>query len=392
MVAEDVLDRLRLGGVAERRRGAVRVDVADPLRLDAGALERRRASSPRRRSPPARAAPCGARRSRRRSRAPRRRSSAPRALRRSRAPRARARTAPSPITKPARVASNGREARGGCSSSAARPRIAHEAGQDQRVDARLGAAREHRVGVAALDHLRRLADRVRAGRAGRDRRVVRARGCRARSRAARSPSRRARSGGSYGETRSGPRSRRMSACSTIPMHAADRRAEDDPDPRRVEPVRARQSRERLACRRRARAATLRSSRRASLGDASPAGSKSFTSAATRTGRPSASKAWIQSIPLSPASAARHVSGAVFPIGVMAPSPVTATRSHGREARAEPPSDRGLRSSRPSHPSARRVPTTEGSRTRTMYSLLRRRDSPEACRPALGAHHHRLSPP
>ena len=80
VVAEDVLDRLRLGRVAERRRRAVRVDVADALGLDARALERRRASSPRRRSPRARAARGGARRSRRRSRAPRRRSSAPRAL------------------------------------------------------------------------------------------------------------------------------------------------------------------------------------------------------------------------------------------------------------------------------------------------------------------------
>ena len=37
VVAEDVLDRLRLGHVAERRPRAVRVDVADPLRLDLGA-------------------------------------------------------------------------------------------------------------------------------------------------------------------------------------------------------------------------------------------------------------------------------------------------------------------------------------------------------------------
>ena len=40
VVAEDLLDRLRLGGVAERRRGAVRVDVVDPLGRDAGAIER----------------------------------------------------------------------------------------------------------------------------------------------------------------------------------------------------------------------------------------------------------------------------------------------------------------------------------------------------------------
>src|SRR4051812_17572670 len=45
----------------------------------------------------------------------------------------------------------------------------------------------------------------------------------------------------------------------------------------------------------------------------------------RTGRPSASNARIQSIPLSPATAARQVSGAVFPTGVSAPNPVTATR-------------------------------------------------------------------
>ena len=41
MIAEDVLDRLRLGDVAERRRGAVRVDVADPLEVHACACERR---------------------------------------------------------------------------------------------------------------------------------------------------------------------------------------------------------------------------------------------------------------------------------------------------------------------------------------------------------------
>jgi len=35
MVAEDVLDRLRLGDVAERRGGAVRVDVAHALGLHA---------------------------------------------------------------------------------------------------------------------------------------------------------------------------------------------------------------------------------------------------------------------------------------------------------------------------------------------------------------------
>jgi len=47
-----------------------------------------------------------------------------------------------------------------------------EAGEDQRMHARLAAAREDGVGVAALDDLRRLADRVRARRARRDDGVV----------------------------------------------------------------------------------------------------------------------------------------------------------------------------------------------------------------------------
>ena len=40
MLPEDVLDRLRLGGVAERRRRPVRVDVPDPLRFDVRPRER----------------------------------------------------------------------------------------------------------------------------------------------------------------------------------------------------------------------------------------------------------------------------------------------------------------------------------------------------------------
>src|SRR3954470_16396790 len=80
--------------------------------------------------------------------------------------------------------------------------------------------------------------------------------------------------------------------------------------------------------------TLRSKRRSSFGGASPSGSKSLTSAAMRTGRPSASNARIQSIPLSPATAARQVPGAVFPTGVIAPRPVTTTRRTGRNLRGD----------------------------------------------------------
>ena len=54
------------------------------------------------------------------------------------------------------------------------PAHRREAGEDQRDDAGLRATGEHRVGCAALDHLGRLADRVRAGCARRDDRVVRA--------------------------------------------------------------------------------------------------------------------------------------------------------------------------------------------------------------------------
>ena len=71
--------------------------------------------------------------------------------------------------------------------------------------------------------------------------------------------------------------------------------------------------------------TLRSSFRTSFGDAAVVGSKSFTSAAIRTGKSLASKERIQSTPLRPSSAARHVEGASLPIGVTAPRPVTTTR-------------------------------------------------------------------
>ena len=48
-----------------------------------------------------------------------------------------------------------------------------EAGKEQRMDARLRTAGQHRVGVAAPHELSSLADGVRAGSAGRDDRVVR---------------------------------------------------------------------------------------------------------------------------------------------------------------------------------------------------------------------------
>src|SRR4029077_5900468 len=127
----------------------------------------------------------------------------------------------------------------------------------------------------------------------------------------------------YGEMRSGPRSRSVSACSTIPIKPPIAEPKTIPTRCGSKPFRPESVSASLAAP--SASTTLRSSRRSSLGCASPAGSKSLTSAATRTGSPSASNARIQSTPLSPATAARQVSGAVFPTGVTAPRPVTTTR-------------------------------------------------------------------
>ena len=157
-----------------------------------------------------------------------------------------------------------------------------EAGQDQRVHARLGAAREHGVGVAAPDQLGGLADRVRAGRAGRHDRVVRPADARARSPAARSPSRRARSAGS---TATPGRARAPAAPRAAPSSRGSRRS---PSRRRCRPAPGRSRsgpRPRAPPAPRASASrTLRSSLRASFGETTVGGSKSFTSAAIRTGK------------------------------------------------------------------------------------------------------------
>jgi hypothetical protein len=59
------------------------------------------------------------------------------------------------------------------------------------------------------------------------------------------------------------------------------------------------------------------------------GSKSFTSAATRTGKPLASNERMKSMPLSPARAARQVDGRSLPSGLTAPIPVITTRRIGQ---------------------------------------------------------------
>ena len=209
------------------------------------------------------------------------------------------------------------------------PAHRREAREDQRDDARLGAAREHRVGVAALDHLRRLADRVRAGRARRDDGVVRALDPERDRELARDACRRARSAGS--SARRG-RGRARGACrparrcpGTPPI------AEPKTIPTRVgsKPFEARVRRAPRGPRRRRTARCARASAPPSA-ETTWLGSKPFTSAAIRTGSPSVSNVEIQSIPLSPASAARQVDGASSPSGVTAPIPVTATRFIERE--------------------------------------------------------------
>ena len=186
----------------------------------------------RRLRPRARAGRGCARRSSRRSRAPRRRC-----RRRARTARSQSSTstapAPSPITNPARVASNGREARGGYSSSAASPRIAVK-------PARISGSTQASVPPAitasqspALDHLGGLADRVRPGRAGRDDRVVQAL----------DPERDRDLAGRRVDEHVRQEARRDAVGAAVaqrrdllgdPGHAADRRAEEHADPRRVE--------------------------------------------------------------------------------------------------------------------------------------------------------------
>src|SRR6186713_2412791 len=70
--------------------------------------------------------------------------------------------APSPITKPSRSRSKGRDA---CIGSSLRVESAHgsESGHAHRSDGRLGAATNHHVGIATLDDFEAVADRVRAG-------------------------------------------------------------------------------------------------------------------------------------------------------------------------------------------------------------------------------------
>ena len=161
-LAERQLQRLGLRAVVERRRGPVRVHVVDdrPARRPASASASSIARAASRpvgsgavrwwASELARVAEDLA------EHAPRR------ARRRARRPRARARRRP----RPSRSRRGGRRRAARCRSSRSRPSRAKAARGD--VGERgLRAAGDDGVGVAGCDHPLRLADRVRAGRAGR---------------------------------------------------------------------------------------------------------------------------------------------------------------------------------------------------------------------------------
>ena len=233
MIAEDRLDRLCLGKISQRRRGSVRVDVADPLRLDPGAQQR------------------GAHHVRDTDRLGLGLRHVVRVVRRAVAEhlgvdagaaglggleileeedaRALAHHEPRPrriegTRGKRRVVVLDREAAHG-----------GEAREDQRVHARLAPAGQHGVGISPLDQLGRLSDCVRPGCAGGDHRVVRPLDPqRDRQLTARRIDEDIRQ-----EVRRDPVRTAAEADLLLlenPVHTADRRAEDDADPRRVEAV------------------------------------------------------------------------------------------------------------------------------------------------------------
>ena len=213
--------------------------------------------------------------------------------------------APSARTNPSRSLSKGREARVG-SSSVSTARDRREARDDQGMDEGVGPPGEHDVGVAALDRLR-LRRRTRAGWRGADGRVVRA--LRPSEIAICPLAASARTG--RDEERRGPSSaalRMRSQCAHEAGEAPHRRPDDDAHPGVVV----------LDCapgpgrHRRGRAmSTLRSMRRtSSRGHGTP--DRSPESLAAISGMLEASNAWIQPIPLRPATADSQVDWASSP--------------------------------------------------------------------------------
>ena len=190
------------------------------------------------------------------------------------------------------------------------------------MHAGLGAAGEHRVGVAAPDQLGRLADRVRAGRARRDRRVVRA--------------------------AEAERDRELPARG-VDEHARDERRRDAVRPALAQHLRLLHDPEEAAdraCRRGCRRVPGRRRRRASRRRPPPGRRRARAgrygracgppcarrpcsgrspSPRPRSARKAARVEGADEVDPAPAlDAARQVDGASLPIGVTAPSPVTTT--------------------------------------------------------------------
>ena len=168
MLAEDRPDRLQLGLVALGRRGRVGVDVLDVLRSEPGLLERAPGRADR-----AHAAGCRQRDVRRvggravaHELGERRRAAGLRVLELLEHEDAGALADDEAIAARCRT---GARPPAGSSFRVESARIAANPPISDLEDARLGAARQHDVGVVAADGLVRLADRVATGRAGRDR-------------------------------------------------------------------------------------------------------------------------------------------------------------------------------------------------------------------------------
>ena len=207
---------------------------------------------------------------------------APRALARARPARARATVAPSRADEAvARRVERPRRRLAGPRRAAAVPRpfiVVKPASSSGWMQASPPPARTD-VGVAAAEQLGGLADRVRAGRAGREGRVVRAAQVEHRRRSRRSRCRRRRCGE---EVRRDPLPAALAHDVVLLDHrveAADRRAEEHADARRVVDRRGRRRRP-PRCAAASASRTLRSMRRASLAPATATGSKPLTSPAT----------------------------------------------------------------------------------------------------------------
>ena len=232
------------------------------------------------------------------------------------------------MTKPARVASNGRDARVGSSSSATSPRIAQK-------PARITGCMHASVPPASTTSAspRRIISApsptaCEPGRARRHGRVVRA----AQPEVDRDlPARRVDE-----DVREEPRRHAIVAALAEDVvlledadDAADRGPDEDPGARRIDALDA-GVRPRLARGGdRENDVPLEPARVLRPDDAS--GSNPFTSEAMRTGKSLASNERIQSTPLVPATAASQVDRASSPSGVTAPRPVTATRRMSRRA-------------------------------------------------------------